>query len=233
MDPRHLFMDQRLTGFCVYCGGSPDTHDHVPSKVLLDEPYPSNLPTVEACEHCNGGFSVDEQYLACFVECVLCGSAEPFRFKRPNIKRILDESPTLLQRLQESKQSDLFGNPLWRPEKDRIKKIILKLARGHAAYELYPKLEDPAVVGFVPLPLLDDGARAEFENVTSARIDLLPEMGSRAFLRVFGKQPDRFESVGNWIIVQPERYRYAVVETTGILVRIVLSEYFYCQVLWK
>jgi len=226
-------MDQRLTGFCVYCGGSPDTHDHVPSKILLDEPYPPNLPTLEACEDCNSGFSLDEQYFACFVECVLCGSTESSCLKRPNVKRILNENPALQQRLQESKQKDLFGNPLWRPEKARIHKIILKLARGHVAYELYPKLEEPAVVDFAFLPILSDRTREDFENITSERIDLLPELGSRAFLRIFGKQAARFESMGNWIIVQPERYRYTVVETTGILVRIVISEYLYCQVYWE
>ena len=37
MDPRHLFIDERHTGFCVYCGAQPDTRDHVPSKVFLKE----------------------------------------------------------------------------------------------------------------------------------------------------------------------------------------------------
>jgi len=39
MNPCHLFMDERLTGMCVYCGAHPETRDHVPSKVLLDKPY--------------------------------------------------------------------------------------------------------------------------------------------------------------------------------------------------
>jgi hypothetical protein len=42
MDPRHLFIDERLTGRCVYCGGRPNTRDHCPSKVLLDEAFPAN-----------------------------------------------------------------------------------------------------------------------------------------------------------------------------------------------
>jgi hypothetical protein len=48
MDPRHLFVDERLTGTCVYCGGQPDTRDHVPSKAFLDDPLPPDLPVVEA-----------------------------------------------------------------------------------------------------------------------------------------------------------------------------------------
>lgn len=37
MDPRKLFVDERLLEMCAYCGGQPDTRDHVPSRVLLDD----------------------------------------------------------------------------------------------------------------------------------------------------------------------------------------------------
>jgi hypothetical protein len=60
MDPRHLFVDQRETGMCVYCGKLPDSREHIPSKVLLDEPYPIDLPVVDACYNCNNSFSKDE-----------------------------------------------------------------------------------------------------------------------------------------------------------------------------
>jgi hypothetical protein len=51
------FSDKRHEAFCVYCGNAPDTDDHVPSKVLLDKPYPDQLPVVNACRSCNQGFS--------------------------------------------------------------------------------------------------------------------------------------------------------------------------------
>ena len=82
MDPRHLFIDERHTGMCVYCGTHPDTRDHVPSKVLLDEPYPPELPVVGACKKCNSSFSLDEQYLACFLDCVIRGGAEASHYQR-------------------------------------------------------------------------------------------------------------------------------------------------------
>jgi len=41
--------DDRNKGFCVHCGGPSETIDHVPSKVLLDEPYPENLMAAPAC----------------------------------------------------------------------------------------------------------------------------------------------------------------------------------------
>lgn len=76
MDPKHLFVDERLKGSCVYCGGPPETVDHVPSRVFLDDPLPENLPVVEACRECNGGFSLDEEYLACLLECVMTGTTD-------------------------------------------------------------------------------------------------------------------------------------------------------------
>jgi len=40
----HSFADDRLLAGCVYRSGSTETRDHVPSRVLLDEPYQENLP---------------------------------------------------------------------------------------------------------------------------------------------------------------------------------------------
>ena len=74
MDPRKLFVDERLTGKCIYCGRNPETRDHVPSRVLLDKPFPDNLPVVDACRTCNEDFSQDEEYLACLIECAICGT---------------------------------------------------------------------------------------------------------------------------------------------------------------
>jgi len=233
MDPRHLFIDERLTGICVYCGSQPDTRDHVPSKVLLDEPYPPQLPVVGACKSCNASFSLDEQYLACFIECVICGTVRVSDLQRQNIKRILTDNSKLQHRIDVSRKSDEKGNLLWQPEIDRVQKIISKLARGHVAYEFYPRIDEPLEVTFAPLPTLSEEERIAFEDMTPGKLDLWPEIGSRAFLRACGKSPDRFARSGDWVVVQPNRYRYAVVETGGILVRIVLSEYLACEILWE
>jgi len=233
MDPRHLFIDERLTGMCVYCGAKPETRDHVPSKILLDEPYPPQLPVVGACESCNASFSLDEQYLACFIECVICGTAEAADLQRPNVKRILSDNPGLQHQIEASRKRGEMDNLLWQPEIDRVQKIVLKLARGHAAYELYPRIEEPLEVTFAPLPALSEEEQAAFEKMTSGKLDLWPEIGSRAFLRACGKSPDRFAQSGDWVVVQPGRYRYAVVETGGVLVKVVLSEYLACAVSWE
>jgi hypothetical protein len=233
MDPRHLFIDERHTGMCAYCGTRPATRDHVPSKVLLDEPYPPELPVVGACEKCNASFSLDEQYTACFLDCVICGGTGVSDQHRSNVKRILKDNPALRERIERARKRDEADNLLWEPEADRIQNVVLKLARGHAAYELYPKLEEPTAVGVAPLPVLSDEVRSSFERIAADKIDLWPEIGSRAFLRAFGKSPDRLPVSEGWVVVQPDRYRYAVAETGGVLVRIVLSEYLACEIVWE
>lgn len=66
---------KRLDLICSYCGVNyPDTKDHVPSKILLDEPYPENLPVVPCCSKCNSSFSLDEEYVACLLECAIHGT---------------------------------------------------------------------------------------------------------------------------------------------------------------
>ena len=105
-DPLKLFVDERLKGRCVFCGGKPNTRDHCPSKVLLDAPLPPNLPVVDACEACNQSFSKDEQYLACFVECVICGSTDPLAVQRENIGRMLRDNPQLATQIQAAMVDD-------------------------------------------------------------------------------------------------------------------------------
>ena len=65
---------------------------------------------VDACEECNRGFSLDEQYLACFIECVLCGTVEPSGLQRPKIKRIISENSSLSHRIGEYKKTDTDKN---------------------------------------------------------------------------------------------------------------------------
>lgn len=49
---------------CIYCGTSLNlTVDHVPPKLFLMRPYPSNLITVLACRVCNQSFQKDDEYL--------------------------------------------------------------------------------------------------------------------------------------------------------------------------
>lgn len=228
-----MFVDKRLLGFCVFCGASPDTRDHVPSKVFLDDPLPNNLPVVGACATCNQGFSLDEEYLACFLEVVIHGYVDPHKLTREKIKRSLNCNQKLADRLKTSLSVDENGKKIWTPETDRVSNVILKLARGHAAYELAsPKFEKPEYIQFQPFLNMSEEERHSFENAGEGEIRLWPEIGSRAFLRAIGESPYS-KTTGSWIEIQSGRYRYSVYEPDGeVVVRIVLYEYLACQVGW-
>lgn len=218
-----------MTGVCVFCGGSPDTRDHVPSRVLLDDPVPENLPVVDCCQSCNSGFSLDEQYVACLIDCVLAGSASAKRAARPKVSRILAETPELAARIAAAEIHQEDGQQTWRPEMDRVQTVILKLARGHVAYELsLLQLEEPRNIACVPLVAMDEKAVMAFFSPQAT--PFWPEIGSRAFVRAWKQSLHR--GVDHWKVVQPGRYQYLVSQADGLFVRLVLSEYLACEVRW-
>src|SRR5262249_30876896 len=132
MDQLTDFADPRLINGCVFCdsGRSELTRDHAPSRVLLDSPYPYNLPIVDACRDCNNGFSLDEEYVACLVECAAVGSTNPDIMSRDVVRRILNRSPALRARLEQARRI-VNGVSYFVPEKTRVDNIVAKLARAH------------------------------------------------------------------------------------------------------
>lgn len=234
MDPRKLSVDERLgrSKSCVYCGAASDSRDHVPSKILLDDPLPPDLPVVYACSTCNGGFSLDEEYLACFLECVLAGSTDPASLSRQKIKSILARKVELAERIQSRCRRGEGGSLTWEIEERRVRNVVLKLARGHAAFELsLPQTDDPDEVQILPFVAMSDVDRDTFENAGAGELRGWPEVGSRAFIRACGAKPYA-DRGGPWVVVQPDRYRYAVDQHGGVRVQMVLAEYLACTVKW-
>lgn len=220
--------DSRNWGFCIHCGRRPDSREHTPSRVLLDQPYPTNLHVAPACAECNASFSLDEEYVACLIECTIRGHVDPERVERPNVARLLRDKPALAARIAAARTTD-GERTIFNVERERVDAVLLKLARGHVAYELNePQLDDPSFVNHVPLPALTDEQRRSFEE--PADVGLWPEVGSRAMQRVLGIG-DPLER--GWFVVQPRRYRF-MTGTTGdsTFVRIVLSEYLAGEVVW-
>jgi hypothetical protein len=110
---------------------------------------------------------------------------------------------------------------------------VLKLARGHAAYELsLPQIDEPTEVRFAPVITLSKGEISDFELAGSGEIQGWPEIGSRAFLRACGAKPYA-DTDGPWIQVQTSRYRYSFNLSGGVIVLILISEYLACQVAWN
>jgi hypothetical protein len=221
--------DDRNKGWCVHCGGPRETRDHAPSLVFLDEPYPPDLPASPSCRKCNQGFSLDEEYVACLVECVVAGDVDPERLARPGIAAILRQSQNLTARLMAARREE-NGQTIFDVEQSRVRAVMLKLARCHAAYELNePQLGEPVSYLCKPLMMMSEDERADFEDEVSG-LDVWPEVGSRAMERMIVLGSDSFG--GGWLVVQDGRYRYRTSQSDGLRVRIVIREYLACEIVW-
>src|ERR1700730_15034218 len=122
------FSDRRHKSWCIHCGGTlsgADTNkDHVPSKSLLREPFPANLPQVIVCIFCNSSFSDSEQYLVAFLGSVLRGTADPNLHPESAAKRILRWSSQLRKSIESARREyQIPGGEtrvLWLPDNARI-----------------------------------------------------------------------------------------------------------------
>lgn len=172
--------------------------------------------------------------MACLMECALSGSIAAAA-KRPKIAELLQHSPALAARLSAARY-DRNGQVGFEAEVDRIRTVVLKLARGHVAFEQNePQLDEPTAISFVPLTAMDTEQVAAFEAVRQDRRHAWPEVGSRAFTRaVFafgaGNHP---ETDGCWVVVQPGNYRYRVEWGGECRVQMVFREYLAAEVVWK
>lgn len=222
--------DERQLAYCAFCGGGTGTRDHCPSRVLLDEPYPDNLPVVPSCPACNARFSPDEQYLACLISCVLAGSTDPAKIARPKIRRILSETPALRSHIEQSRVES-GDRVIFYPEHERVSTIITKLAQGHALYELHePHPEPPDSVQIVPFGLMSESERDVFESPIQDGICGWPEVGSRAMQRLVGVDcPPEYP----WLVVQDGIYRFHASVDSRVSIRIVIHEYLACHVSWN
>ena len=146
------FGDEREMYFCAHCGGSTETRDHTPSRVLLDKPYPENLPVVPCCPGCNTSFSLDEEYVAVLVDCALVGSTTPSDNHREKVRKILSRQPALATLVEQGRTASSADGIMFDANIPRVENVVLKLARGHAAFELH-SLRVSAIVNAWIAPL--------------------------------------------------------------------------------
>ncbi|MFZ1218113.1 MAG: hypothetical protein WAO00_02415 [Chthoniobacterales bacterium] len=242
MDQFRNFADGRLLEGCIYCGGAAETVDHVPSYSLLDPPYPENLPVVDACQACNQGFSKDEEYLVCLLEAAKAGSTDPEMIKRPSVARALRRSPALRARIEAAKR--VFDDRIeFAVETDRVQSAMLKLARGHAAFELsQPCRREPNHFWCGPLTAMSPDVRELFDAPHEQK--MFGEIGSRGLQRLLVTEMVLQSKTGeksiarflfnDWVDVQEGYYRYlAIDDVGGIVIRIVIAEYLAWEVGWR
>lgn len=228
MEQLRDFSDERNKMFCPYCGSTtePRNREHVPSRFLLDKPYPENLPIIFPCQECNSDYSKDEEYVVCLIECARSGSTDVDDIEREKVREALKHSPKMAAQIREV----LGRNRSWSTsdlERSRVARIVRKLAMGHVAFELgEPILAEPVSVSFLPTISLSPERLASFE--TPPAFSLLAEVGSRALQR----QVQSLTGTADWIMVQPGRYRYLTYFSDIVMVRSVISEFLACEVIW-
>jgi hypothetical protein len=223
------FSDTRLDHLCAFCGQAATTRDHIPSRVLLNEPFPDNLPVASACFECNNGFSLDEEYVACLLECTLRGTTEPNEL-REKIRKILLRKESL-KVLLENSITRIDEQAYFTPDEDRVRNVILKISQGVAKYDNSEcQLSEPCSIWFRPLLTMTEEEQLEF--FSSEELPMLPEVGSRAMQRAFQNPQTILQSC--WIDVQPNIFSYSLSHTSeGLRVRMLIWEYLACEVIWE
>lgn len=241
MDQLKDYADARLIVGCIYCGGHEETRDHVPSRVFLDSPFPENLPVLPACSTCNSGFSLDEEYLACLIEAAVAGSTDPVHIRRPRVAETMRRNVALRSRIEAAKRM-IDGRLAFDPETARIQNVVLKLARGHAAYELSAIRRDrPTGLNCWPIETMARTARESWE--ASHVQQMFGEVGSRGLQRqivtqltmrsLAGETKTLGLLVNDWVDVQDGRYRYlAIDDGAEVRIKIVIGDYLACEVSW-
>ena len=245
------YSDERQKAWCIHCGKAiadlEVNSDHVPTKALLSrrlrrkgaeydcglgaaEGY---LPQVVVCKPCNSKYSSDESYLLCVLHAVHAGSLYPDPETHPEAARVLRSNRNVIRDLKgrTGRQCLLFGDgeqfTLY-PDAERVGRVVVKNARGHAYHEIgEPLLEPPARMWFAPLSSMRNDQRTAFEGI-GAGLDFLPEVGSRMTVRV----ADGTGMAGGWVEVEEARYRYAVDWSSGVTVRTVIWEYLATESQW-
>ncbi|CAN8139508.1 HNH endonuclease 5 domain-containing protein [uncultured Thiomicrorhabdus sp.] len=236
------FADSRLINGCIYCGGPQETREHVPSKIFLNKPFPENLPVMPACRKCNNDFSLDEEYVACLIGCMKSKSTNPEKISDKRVSKTLKAKPRL-KALFDSIKHEENGVINFQLDEKRLKKIIHKLALGHASFELSTVLrEEPEHIDFWLLFSMRAADREDFNSFEI--LDKIGEVGSRK-----SQRPNVVEMtlinkstgepliipmlINDWIEVQEGKYRYHTIEDgSTVSIKIVFSEFLACQVTW-
>ena len=219
---------------CIPCDDGSHSgsynRDHIPTKALLNPPYPENLMPVGMCQECNSGFSKDEEYFAAFLASVISGSTEPEPLQFPTASRTLARKPLLRRRIDAARHVEVTSSGatavIWTPELERIERVIVKNARGHLLFELGQTVElPPTHINIMPRELLSPQQLSQFEHPEG--LVGWPEVGSRLLLRLVetGEVGE-----GGWIEVQSGVYRYAVDDIHRV--RMVFREYLAAEVIW-
>lgn len=201
--------------YCIYCGQRATSRDHVPPKLLLERPYPSNLQTVPSCIRCNQGASLDEQYFLVLIAQISLSPALLSKIAEGGIiDRALARSPALEERLLKSLEVDEEdGRVLIKPEMGRVQNVVRKIATGLFAIR-YGKVPDPkriGPIGVYPYQVRDDRPAAYFISTFTERFrsKQWKSAQSGVFSYIFVRDPKSSSKV--WCVMDIHQTLWGVV----------------------
>lgn len=230
MNPnKTYYADDRLNNCCAYCGDYAETEDHVPSRCFLNEPHPQNMPVVPCCHKCNHDFSIDEEYVSCFIDCMKENTVDPNKIQREKTRNSLRHSPRLQERIA-SQIRDFGGTTIYDIEKERFEKVIHKLAFGHLAYENDMLSWDSTCD--ISMWLLHEMSNTQKQSfIQPYDGTILPEVGSRSLNHIIlnyeNGEVSSFSST--WVTVQKNRYKYCV-SPDSRKIKFIIADYLAAEV---
>lgn len=104
------------------------------------------------------------------------------------VKRALSRNLRLMVQLEKYRWYDDTGCPWWQSNEAQLHNVVMKLPKGHAAYELSELWHDESgVYSFCTIIAIPEVKRQDFEGMRSGFQCLWAELGSRGFQRSLGK----------------------------------------------
>lgn len=171
---------------------------------------------MRTCRKCNGGASLDEEYIACIIDVALCGGVDEPTL-RPKVTAAFAHTAALKRQIAAAERRADGHSLGFECDPQRLCDVIAKTGRGLLAYEdADGRAGDPVDVSW--------SVADAFEMPTAAQ--LLPEVGSLGLTRL---TVQRFDSKP-WVTLQPGRFVYRVDRTLErTAVRMVFSDYLHAE----
>lgn len=229
----YTFFEKSSKNGCIYCGRHANTREHVPSKAFLVEPYPKNMCVVPACFECNNGYSEDEKYVSCFLDVLKSAIYNDYDCNAYTIRRLSHDGN--LKKLLDEQIKVIDEKVYYTIDEKRFYNIILKLAKGHAGFELDCVCFDYSKIKMT-YDFVFNMSESDIEAFADVpEISVVHEVGSRccnAPLVLRNVKTGEDSAFLFWHEVQENQYRYQTLynEDGKISVKIVIYEMLYCRI---
>jgi hypothetical protein len=150
---------------CYLCGSTENlTRDHIPPASYFPKPRPKNLITVDCCERCNNGLSLDDEAFRAWVCAVRKSSDAGKKIYERVSKTTFKRSPGLLATFARSRSIEMLETqgtvvPIHAVgfSVDRANRVLVRFTKGLLTtfYPAYDYSEDSFEV-FRPKPIRED-----------------------------------------------------------------------------